>query len=246
MKYASNSSLDRTRVVTENGWIVRRIAVQVVSHCPANVEYDDMVQVGTLGLLDAAERYDPSRDAKFATFAQQRVLGAMLDELRSTDPIPRGARQQASAVEAAVQRVQHSLGRKPRDLEVAEELDMPLYDFQKLSSELYKLQELSFSELKSFDGLEFDEYIERVSGVAPSPLELLEQREMYEQIVSMFDILPEREREVISCLYEKGMTIREVAQKMKVSDSRVCQLRTSASKRIAKALMADRERETSN
>lgn len=242
VKYPNGSNYDSGKLLAEYGPLVRRMAVQLAGKLPACVDVNDLIQVGTLGLLDAASRYDPTHDAELWTFAALRIRGAMFDELRNQDPIPRGTRTTASAVESAVQRTQHRLGRRANDTEVAESMQLPLGDYQFLIADLYRMHLVHFSDLKSDSATDPSDFIEKIAGSDIDPLEALEERELHEQIVKLMSRLPKRELVVMQYIYEEDMPIRDIAVIMKVSDSRVCQLRAKATERLGSWLMAIVER----
>ena len=130
--YTSRGTLDRQAAIDQYGQLVRRVAAQLIAKLPANVEMDDLVQAGMIGLFDALSRYQANQGAQFETFAMQRIRGAMIDELRDSDWMSRGSRKSQKDIEQALHRLEHQLGRTPLESEIAKEMGMTFADYQAL------------------------------------------------------------------------------------------------------------------
>jgi RNA polymerase sigma factor for flagellar operon FliA len=211
--------------------LVRRLAHQMIAKLPANVEIDDLIQVGMMGLSDALARFDAAQGVQFETFATQRIRGAMLDELRSSDWMSRGDRRNQRLIEAAVHKLEHKLGRAPSEAEIAAEMGMKLVEYQEL---LTKVRGTQLVYLEDMSGDEGDEdYLDRhMVDVESSPLGRLADRKMREALVAAIENLPEREQYVMGMYYEHDMNLKEIAAVLGVTESRVCQLHSQAIARL--------------
>src|SRR6202000_1825308 len=135
--YTAQGKVTQSEVLTQYAPLVRRLALQLVAKLPASVDLDDLIQAGMIGLMDAANRYKEDQGAQFETYASQRIRGAMLDELRANDWLPRSMRKSSREVESAVHKVEQSLGRSASETEVAEHLKMPLDEYQNMLQDLH-------------------------------------------------------------------------------------------------------------
>lgn len=198
--------------------LVRRMAGQLKARLPAQVEHDDLVQAGLIGLNGAMGRFDPAQGVPFEAFASERIRGAMLDELRANDWTSRGDRAHQRAATDAVQRLGHRLGRSPSAGEVAAELGISLAEYQHQRTRLHR----GFVPLDDLD--ESSAVLAQRSGPDGDPLARLTDQRMREALVQAITRLPEREQLVMSLLYEQELTTQEVAVTLGVSESRVSQL----------------------
>jgi RNA polymerase sigma factor FliA len=211
--------------------LVRRLAHQMVARLPANVELDDMVQAGMMGLMDAAARFEVAHGTQFEVYAAQRIRGAMLDELRANDWMPRSARKSQRDIEGAIHRLEGRLKRAPVEAEVAAELGVTLAEYQDMlngarGSQLVYLDDLGI-------GPDDDDYLERhlvVDGQEPAAI--LRDKRFREALVTAIEELPERERLLMSLYHEQDMNLREIGAVMGVTESRVCQLHSQAVARL--------------
>jgi RNA polymerase sigma factor for flagellar operon FliA len=215
--------------------LVRRLAHQMIAKLPANVELDDLIQVGMIGLNDALSRFDPGQGVQFETFATQRIRGAMLDELRGGDWMSRGDRRHQRSIEAAVHKLEQKLQRAPSESEIADEMGMLLADYQELlgkvrGTQLFYLEDLSGGD----DG---DDYLDRhVADEGANPLAVLQDHRMREALVEAIGRLPEREQHVMSMYYEHDMNLKEIAAVLGVTESRICQLHSQSIARLRSKL----------
>ena len=229
--YTPKGRLDNSTLIKQYSPLVRRLAHQMIAKLPANVEVDDLIQVGLIGLTDALSRFDAGQGVQFETFATQRIRGAMLDELRGGDWMSRGTRRQQREIEAAVHKVEQRLGRAPREDEIAAEMGLPLAEYQEL---LGKVRGTQLVYLEDMSGDEGDEdYLDRhVADEASNPVALLQDHRMREALVAAIKNLPEREQFVMSMYYEHDMNLKEIAAVLKVTESRVCQLHSQSIARL--------------
>jgi RNA polymerase sigma factor for flagellar operon FliA len=211
--------------------LVRRIAHQMIAKLPANVELDDMVQAGMLGLMDAVNRYEESQGTQFEVYAASRIRGAMLDELRAGDWLPRSARKSQRDIENAIRRVEQRLQRPPQEGEIAAELGLSVGDYQELLGEARGAHLVYLEDLGG--GNDGEDYLERhfVQG-GSEPLEMLRDKRFRTALITAIEDLPERERLLMSMYYEQEMNLREIGAIMGVTESRVCQLHSQAVARL--------------
>jgi RNA polymerase sigma factor FliA len=212
--------------------MVRRVAAKMIGGLPANVEMDDLIQAGVMGLMDAMQRYDQGQGAQFETFAMQRVRGAMLDELRGTDWVPRSVRKNQRDIAQAVQALEHRLHRPPADTEIAAHLKMSLNDYHEMLTDVRGAQLVYTDDYESDEGE--PHYLDRHT--APDeksdPAAQLSDRRFREALVKAIENLPEREQYVMSMYYEHDMNLKEIAAVLGVTESRVCQLHSQSVARL--------------
>lgn len=207
---------------------VRRIAAHLRTRLPDCVQMDDLIQAGMLGLVEALRRYDPGQRARFTTFAEQRVRGAMLDELRKGDWVPRSVYRKAREVAAAARAAAAANGGEIRSADIARVMGISVAEYYTLLTELWR------QKLLSIDALDHDEEsgASWLPGADPGPAEHVQREEMLARLVKAIDRLPERERLVIALYYGEGFNLREIGAVLEVSDSRVSQLCTQALVRL--------------
>jgi len=204
--------------------LVKRIAYHLMSRLPPNVQQDDLIQAGLIGLLEALRNYDASQGASFQTYARIRIRGAMLDEIRKNDWAPRSVHRKARMVAEVVREIEHKTGRDARDHEIAEALQVSLEEYHQL------LQEASGHRVFSYDELEMETHggvpglVERDKG----PLEGLQTEDFKRSLAEAIAGLPERERMVMSLYYDEELNLREIGAVIGVSESRVCQIHSQA------------------
>jgi RNA polymerase sigma factor FliA len=225
--YNAQGKISQAEVLTKYAPLVRRLGLQIVAKMPASVDLDDLIQAGMIGLLDAAGRYKEDQGAQFETYASQRIRGAMLDELRSNDWLPRSLRRTSREVETAVHKVEQNLGRSASEAEIAGQLQMPLDEYQSMLQDLHGSQLIYYED---FDRSADDEpFLDRY---CVDPLSALLDDSLRSALVEAIDRLPDREKLLMSLYYERGMNLREIGAVMEVSESRVCQLHSQAVARL--------------
>lgn len=224
--------MDRDTVIERYGKMVRRVAVQMASRLPASIELDDLIQAGLIGLVDAVSRYDVNVGVQFDTFAMQRVRGAMLDELRQADWMPRSVRKSQRSIEQAIHAVEQRLQRPATEREIAAELQLSLEDYQRMLS-LAKGSQLLYLEDMA-GGEEGDE--NRAEHLLPDeqaqPDQRLADSRFREALVQGIETLPEREKLMMSLYYTENLTLKEIGEVLGVTESRVSQLHSQAVARL--------------
>lgn len=228
--------LTEDELIAEHAPLVRRLALQLAARLPANVELDDLMQAGMMGLLDAVRRYEVQGETKFETYATTRIRGAMLDELRSQDWLSRGARSKARDIEIAVQRVQQRELRAATEQEIADELGVTLADYYAMLDDASGVQLVHYEDLTSDDSREALERVayagDEVAQHQDNPLNLLMSHNLHAAVVQAIDQLPEREKLLLSLQFEHDLNQKEIAAVMGVSEGRISQLRSQAVTRI--------------
>ena len=180
--YTAKGRLDANAMIKQYSPLVRRLAHQMIAKLPANVELDDLIQVGMIGLSDALSRFDAAQSVQFETFATQRIRGAMLDELRGNDWMSRGDRRQQRSIESAVHKLEQKLGRAPQESEIAAEMGLSLTAYQELLGKVRGTQLVYLEDMTGDEG--DDDYLDRhVADDEANPLAMLQDRRMREALV---------------------------------------------------------------
>ncbi len=217
-------------LIRQHAPLVKKIAYHLMARLPASVEVDDLIQVGLIGLMDALERFDGNQGAQFESYATQRIRGAMLDDLRDADWLPRHIRQKSRQIETAISRLEQRLGRSPAESEISAEMGVALGEYQSMLGDVKGNQLLYYED---FNDEESTDFLERylVDGAA-DPLALLEDDGFRHGLVDAIEELPEREKNLMGMYYEQDMNLKEIGAVMGVSESRVCQLHSQAVARL--------------
>ena len=235
--YTAKGQLDVNSMLKQYSPLVRRLAHQMIAKLPANVELDDLIQVGMIGLSDALSRFDAAQGVQFETFATQRIRGAMLDKLRGNDYLSRGTRKQQRTIESAVHKLEQRLGRAPVESEIAREMGLALAEYQELLGKVRGTQLVYLEDMSGDDG-DRDFLDRHVGGEEGNPLAQLQDHRMRSALVEAIKVLPEREQYVMSMYYEHDMNLKEIAAVLKVTESRVCQLHSQSIARLRVKLRA--------
>ena len=206
--------------------IVRRIAFRLARRLPPNVDVGDLIGAGTEGLLKAIEAYDATNAARFETYAESRIRGAILDELRGQDSLTRHGRRQVGEVARAMRRLENELGRAPEEEEVAKAMGMELAVYHKLTENLSRAPALA-----NLGALDPDE----VAGGSDSAVEF-EHRELKLQLIDAIQKLPKRTQTVLGLYYQEEWTLAEIGEVLGVTESRVCQILGDATARLRASL----------
>jgi RNA polymerase sigma factor for flagellar operon FliA len=223
--------------------MVRFLALRIRERLPQQVEMEDLISAGIVGLMDALQKFDPTKKVQFRTYAQFRVRGAMLDSLRALDWGPRDLRRKGRAVEEAIRSLSTSLGKPPTESEVAKEMGLDLNTYQQLLGELSGLELSSLNATPGEDaGVEALALLP--AGPEDDPFLQCQSSEMRRLLARAIQELPERERMVLTLYYYEELTMREVGATLGVVESRVSQLHSSAMARLRVALGAPAARRT--
>jgi RNA polymerase sigma factor for flagellar operon FliA len=236
--YTAKGQLDRNALIKQYQPLVRRLAHHMMAKLPANVQVDDLIQVGLIGLSEALTRYEAAQGVQFETFATQRIRGAMLDELRGNDWMSRGSRKSQKEIEQSLRRLEHQLGRTPLESEIAADMGLSLADYQTLLGKVRGTQ-LVYLEDMARSNEDDDSYLDRHVGDSEAdPMNMLRDHRLRQALVAAIKNLPEREQFIMSMYYEKDMNLKEIAAVLDVTESRICQLHSQSIARLRAKMRA--------
>lgn len=229
----SSSQLDQREIVVKYGPLVKRIAHHLLARLPSSVSVEDLIQSGMIGLLEAAGNYDPGRGASFETFAGIRIRGAMIDEVRRGDWSPRSVHRNARRVADAIRGLETRSGGDATDTEVARALGVSISEYHAMladtvGSRLFSLDELIEGDVNA-DGM--------MSGDNDNPADATAEERRAADLSAEIDRLPEREKLVLSLYYDDEMNLKEIGLILEVSESRVSQILSQATKRLRARLL---------
>ena len=222
-------SRTKDEIIIEYAPLIRYIAQKIASRLPSNIELDDLISCGVIGLMDAIKKFDPGRDNKFKTYAEFRIRGAMYDELRAQDWVPRSVREKAKKLERAYVKLETALGRPATDKEMCKELDCNLEEFHTL---INKAQVVYF--LNVDDSLSFNKGDKKLLATimedehGSNPFAAASHGNVRDKIKEGIKALPEKQRLVLSLYYYEDLNLKEIGKILDVTESRVSQLHTQA------------------
>lgn len=224
----------RGKIINEFAPLIKYIASRIAIRLPPHIDLNDLINAGVIGLIDAIEKFDASKQIKFKTYAEFRIRGAILDELRSMDWVPRSVRQKARKVEDTIAKLEYALGRPAKDEEVAKEMNIDMESFYRLLSETASVSLLSLDDLGEDDTdlsrRNLLEYI--IQDERDWPSHKLRYAEVSTMVAKAIQSLPEKERMVISLYYYDELTMKEIGHVLKFTESRVSQIHTKAVLRL--------------
>ncbi len=230
----------REKLILQYSPLVKYVAGRLSSSLPQTVDTADLISYGLFGLIDAIEKFDLERGIKFETYAIARIKGAIIDELRAMDWVPRSVRSRAREIEGAYIALENQLKRVPTDVEVAEEMNITLKEFAAILTKLSYTSVVSFEEL--WVGGERDDRQSAIGSIkderVEDPVAVFESEEIKDILAGAIDRLPEREKVVITLYYYDGLTLKEIGQVLGVTESRISQLHTKAVLRLRARLHA--------
>ena len=236
---------NRDELIVQHLPTVRFVARRVYERLPQHVDLEDLISAGIVGLIDAAGKFDWSKQVQFKSYAQFRIRGAILDSLRTLDWSPRELRRKGRAMAEAIHALSSRFGRTPTDAEIAVEMGMDLQGFQIMTGELKGLElgSLNLERTDDFDDEELD-YV--AAPVSADPLLQCIEGQTREQLAAGIEALPEKERLVLTLYYFEELTMKEIGLTLGVVESRVSQIRTSAVARLGTLLGQRRHTQTSS
>ena len=228
--YVGDRALEvRERLIIHYAPLVKYVAGRVAVGMPAHVEHADLVSYGIFGLMDAIEKFEPERGYKFETYAVARIRGAIIDELRSVDWVPRSVRTRARQLESAMQQLEAALKRTPSDEELAEELGWSLQELQDTLARMSMTSIAALDEVLDVGDGDRITLVDTLQDLTASlPEETLDDAETKRLLRATLTRLTEREQTVLGLYYFEGMTLAQVGDVLGVTESRVCQIHTKA------------------
>jgi RNA polymerase sigma factor for flagellar operon FliA len=219
----------RDQLIVHYAPVVKYVAGRVSVGLPRHVDESDLASYGIIGLIDAIERFDPVRNVKFETYAIPRIKGAIIDELRSIDWVPRSVRAKARSVEQSYAKLEATLHRTPTDAEVAADLDMTDGEFQNVLRQISFVGVVALDEVfRGGDRSDRSTLGDNLPDTGAGPMATFEVKETKEALVHAITQMGEREKTVLTLYYYEGLTLAEIGQILGVTESRVCQIHTKA------------------
>ncbi|MEI9748797.1 RNA polymerase sigma factor FliA [Moellerella wisconsensis] len=228
--YTQDGKMDKNLLWQRYLPLVRHEALKLQVRLPASVELDDLIQAGSIGLLNAVDRFDAQQGASFSTYAVQRIKGSMLDELRARDWAPRSVRRQAREVSKGMQLLEQQLGRNATEQEVAQHLQLDLADYRQILTDTNSSQLFSYEEWHENYGESCEPVIEVDD--EQNPLQTLVVAEVRQRVIDAIECLPEREKMVLTLYYQEELNLKEIGAVLNVGESCVSQLHSQAVKRL--------------
>ena len=226
---APDAAVTRDDLLREYAPLVRRVAYKIAARLPHSVEVDDLISTGVLGLIDAVKKFDPAKSNNFRSYAEIRIRGAILDELRHMDWVPRSVRQRAGEIESAYLKLQRERGRPVSDAEVAEHLGLELDAFHALVDRVKPMTVVSFEDLNVGGAGEQRNVLACIKDERePDPHSQLLHERLREGLEGALDELPEKQRLVLSLYYFEDLNLKEIGRILGVTESRISQLHSMA------------------
>jgi RNA polymerase sigma factor FliA len=239
----------KDKLILEYAPLIKFIAQKIAVRLPSNIELDDLISSGVIGLMDAIEKYDPTRDNKFKTYAEFRIRGAILDELRAQDWVPRSVRDKAKLLDRTMVELEAELGRTAADEEVAARLNMSMDEFYDLINQVRPVSVLSIDEAATFSNVDKKSILNLLEATKlNNPFTQLNLKSVKDVVTQAIEDLPERQRLVLSLYYYEDLNLKEIGKVLRVTESRVSQLHAQAISRLRAKLgqvFEDQEQEAS-
>jgi RNA polymerase sigma factor for flagellar operon FliA len=222
--------LPQQELVLRHADLVKRIAYHMVSRMPPSVEVDDLIQSGMIGLLDAAKHYSAAKGANFETYAGIRIRGAMLDDVRKSDWTPRSVNRSMRQMAEVVRKIENTPGQEANSASIAAAMDVSVDEYHKLLRDAATCRMFSFDQIRADD--DDSSAAHQAPDEQPGPFERNENAAFREALGAAINLLPEREKLVLSLYYDEEMNLREIGETLDVSESRVCQIHGQALVRL--------------
>lgn len=227
------AGLTRDEIILKYAPLVKYVVGRISMKLPSSVDLDDLFQAGILGLIDAVSKFDPERGYKFQTYAEFRIRGAILDELRAMDWVPRAVRHASTQMEEAYHSVESSLGRPAEDAEVANHLGITLEEFHAQLDSVRSISIISFDDLRPNNDEDGRDILEVLADPnVEDPVESLGLQELRYALGQAITSLPEKEKLVVTLYYYEELTMSEIGELLKLTESRISQLHSKAALRM--------------
>ena len=226
--YTEQTRQSREEQIEKHAHLVKRVVTRLAARLPPGVDKEELYHVGSIGLLDAVDKFDPKRDVKFKTYAEFRIKGAILDELRSMDWVPRSVRSATNEWSKAWRKMTFEHGREPSDQEMAEELDMNLEEYHQFIVKASPTPLISIEEFKSQSNPEESASLLDILSKPgeKDPFDLLSMQQMKKKLAEAISQLDEREQLILKLYYEEDLNLKEIGEVLGIIESRVSQIRT--------------------
>ena len=224
---------EKNKLVIEYSPLIKFIAQKIAVRLPSNIELDDLISSGVIGLMDAIDKYDPTRDNKFKTYAEFRIRGAILDELRAQDWVPRSVRDKSKMLDKALVELEAQLGRSPSEEEIAQKLGLSMDEFYDLINQVRPVSLVSIDDANTLSNVDKKSILNLLEGCRMNnPLVQLNMKSVKEVVAKAIEDLPERQRLVLSLYYYEDLNLKEIGRILRVTESRVSQLHAQAVARL--------------
>ena len=243
--YTEQTRQSREEQIEKHAHLVKRVVTRLAARLPPGVDKEELYHVGSIGLLDAVDKFDPKRDVKFKTYAEFRIKGAILDELRSMDWVPRSVRSATNEWSQAWRKKTFEHGREPTDQEMAEELDMTLDEYHQFIVKASPTPLISIEEFKSQSNQEESTSLLDILSKPgeKDPFDLLSMQQVKNKLAEAISNLEEREQLILKLYYEEDLNLKEIGEVLGVIESRVSQIRTKIILKLrAKLRLISREK----
>jgi len=233
----SLSRNEKSLLIQEYSPLIKFIAKKIAMRLPSSVELDDLISSGVIGLMDAIDKYDPTRDNQFKTYAEFRIRGAILDELRAQDWVPRSIREKSKMLEKAFVAVEKKLGRAASNKDVAKQLGVSLDEFHQLLTQTKSVALLNIDAVGDFSQVDKRSLLSVLESFpSDDPLLKLNRKTVKSVISRAIEELPEKQRMVLALYYYEDLNLKEIGDILEVTESRVSQLHTQAINRLKNKL----------
>lgn len=236
---------ERNQLVENYLPMIQCIARRISSRLPANIQYNDLISSAVIGLMDAIQKYDPSRNNKFKTYAEFRVRGAILDALRAQDWTPRSIRDKAKRIDRVTKTLEQKFSRPPNEQEIAEALEVSLEEYHSMLNQTKEVNIVSIDESSIFNHTDKHSVLKMLEE-SDSSIRQINKKSLNKVIVDAIKELPERQRIVLSLYYYEEFNLKKIGQILKVTESRVSQLHTQAIERLKYKLVNKIEKQELN
>ncbi len=233
----------RDQLIMDYAPLIRFVAQRIASRLPSSIDIDDLISAGVIGLMDAIEKYDPSRDNKFKTYAEFRIRGAILDELRSQDWVPRSVRDKAKKIERTYAELEQRFGRAVSDQELSDALGVSLEEYYNMVAKVKAVTLLSVDELTGPNQNDRKSLLECLENTnSKNPFTQLKSKGLRQILMKNIEELPEKQKLVLSLYYYEDLNLKEIGSILEVTESRVSQLHTQAVEKLRtklKSMLSD-------
>ena len=227
----------KDQIIMEYAPVVKTVAQRIAMRLPNNIDLDDLISAGVIGLMDAVDKYDQTRDNKFKTYAEFRIRGAILDELRAQDWLPRSVREKSKVIEKAIKHLENELGVSPTEVQVADKLNLSIADYRTMLNEVKSISLMSLDEITSSVSSDKRSILNLIeSNKVDNPLNELSLRDLKNSLVEEIKNLPEKHRLVLSLYYYEELNLKEIGEVLEITESRVSQIHTEAVLRLRSGL----------